>query len=87
VGVAVAVVAAGGGTAEVAPAATSWWKNCTQLNKRYPHGVGRVGAHDRVKGSGKPVTRFTRSTKLYAIAMSHNRGLDRDHDGIACEKA
>jgi hypothetical protein len=30
---------------------------------------------------------FKRSTKLYKLAMSYNRGLDRDKDGIACEKA
>lgn len=30
---------------------------------------------------------LVRSTKLYTLAMSHNRGLDRDKDGIACEKA
>ncbi len=60
------------------------WKNCTQVNKRYPHGVGKLGAHD--KTSGVPVTTFKRSTRLYRIAMSYNRGLDRDKDGIACEK-
>jgi hypothetical protein len=60
------------------------WKNCTQVNKRYPHGVGKVGAHD--KTSGVPVTTFKRSTRLYRIAMSYNRGLDRDKDSIACEK-
>jgi hypothetical protein len=37
--------------------------------------------------SGTPVTNFKRSTKLYKLAMSYNRGLDRDKDGIACEKA
>jgi Excalibur calcium-binding domain len=30
---------------------------------------------------------FKRSNRLYRIAMSHNRGLDRDKDGIACETA
>jgi hypothetical protein len=60
------------------------WKNCTQVNKRYLHGVGKVGAHDRT--TGVPVTTFKRSTRLYRIAMSYNRGLDRDKDGIACEK-
>jgi hypothetical protein len=30
---------------------------------------------------------FKRSTKLYRLAMSYNRGLDRDNDGVACEKA
>ena len=61
------------------------WKNCTNVNKRYPHGVGKLRARD--KTSGTPVTNFYRSTALYLIAMSHNRGLDRDKDGIACEKA
>jgi Excalibur calcium-binding domain len=28
-----------------------------------------------------------RSTRTHRLAMSHNRGLDRDKDGIACEKA
>jgi Excalibur calcium-binding domain len=32
------------------------------------------------------VTNFKRSTLLYNRAMSYNRGLDRDKDGIACEK-
>jgi hypothetical protein len=61
------------------------YKNCTNLNKRYPHGVGRVGARDET--SGTPVTTFRRSTRLYRLALSYNRGLDRDKDGIACEKA
>jgi hypothetical protein len=54
------------------------------VNARYPHGVGKVGAHD--KTSGEPVTNFRRSTRLYRLAMSYNRGLDRHKDGIACEK-
>ena len=60
------------------------WKNCTIVNRRYPHGVGRYGAHD--KTTGVPVTNFKRSTRLYRLAMHYNRGLDRDKDGIACEK-
>ena len=60
------------------------WKNCTQVNKRYPHGVGRVGARD--KTSGAPVRTFRRSNLLYRTAVRYNRGLDRDKDGIACEK-
>jgi hypothetical protein len=60
------------------------WRNCTNVNKRYPHGVGKLRARD--KTSGTPVTTFRRSTALYLIAMSNNRGLDRDKDGIACEK-
>ena len=60
------------------------YKNCTNLNKRYPHGVGKRLARD--KTSGDPVRNFRRSTPLYNLAMSHNRGLDRDKDGIACEQ-
>jgi hypothetical protein len=64
------------------------WQNCTHVDTKYRHGVGKVGAHDRTTGT--PVTTFYRSTRLYNIAMSYNgqRGynLDRDHDGIACEK-
>jgi hypothetical protein len=60
------------------------YKNCTNLNEKYPHGVGNLLARD--KTSGEPVTNFKRSTRLYRIAMSYNKGLDRDKDGIACEK-
>jgi hypothetical protein len=60
------------------------FKNCTNLNRKYPHGVGKIGARDRT--SGDPVTNFKRSNRVYRLAMSYNRGLDRDKDGIACEK-
>jgi hypothetical protein len=70
--------------ASAASAVPAPWKNCTQVNKRYPHGLGKVGARD--KTSGTPVTNFKRSNLLYKTAMRYNRGLDRDKDGIACEK-
>ena len=72
----------------VAKAANSkkTYKNCTALNKKYKHGVGKSGAKDKVRGKSKPVKNFKKSTKIYNEAMSHNRGLDRDKDGIACEK-
>ena len=60
------------------------WKNCKAVNAKYPHGVGRLRARD--KTSGTPVTNFRRSNVLYNTAMRYNRGLDRDKDGIACEK-
>jgi Excalibur calcium-binding domain len=65
--------------------APALYKNCRHLNAKYPHGLGRVHAHD--KTSGAPVTRFFRSDRLYRRAMSYNKTLDRDKDGIACEKA
>ena len=61
------------------------YKNCTAVNAKYPHGIGKAGARDHVS-SGTPVTTFRRSTKLYNLAMSINRGLDRDGDGVACER-
>ena len=62
------------------------YKDCSHLNAKHPHGVGRTGAHDHVT-SGDPVTNFLHSTRIYNLAMHYNRGLDRDHDGVACEKA
>jgi len=46
--------------------------------------VGKLRAHDRTTGT--PVTNFKRSTRLYNFAISHNRRLDADRDGVACEK-
>jgi excalibur calcium-binding domain-containing protein len=78
-----APVAAGAKGGMVVDARPLWSKNCTALNKKYPHGVGRAKARD--KTSDAPVTNFKRSTRLYNLAMSYNKGLDRDKDGIACE--
>jgi hypothetical protein len=62
------------------------WKNCTHVHTKYRHGVGKLHAHDHTASGTNPVTNFYRSTRLYNIAMSYNRGLDRDKDGIACEQ-
>lgn len=71
--------------ATAAPAPKSY-KNCTELNKVYPHGVGKKGARD--KTSGKPVTTFRVDNTLYNLNDGGFRqyDLDRDNDGIACEK-
>ena len=60
------------------------YRNCTELQKTYPHGIGRSDAKD--KTSGRPVTTFRRDTPGYNKAVNANRDLDRDRDGIACEK-
>jgi hypothetical protein len=73
------------GTAVSADAAVpARYKNCTNLQKTFKHGVGRSTARDHT--SGKPVTTFTHNTKEYTKAVKANRSLDRDKDGIACEK-
>ncbi|WP_353649541.1 excalibur calcium-binding domain-containing protein [Nakamurella sp. A5-74] len=58
------------------------FKNCTELNKVYKHGVGRKGARDKVTGKSKPVTTFKVDTATY----NANKKSDGDKDGIACEK-
>ena len=79
--------AASGRTLPTSSALSSWWHISAStktdkelLNRVYPHGVGRYGARDHT--SGTPVTNFRRSNRLYR----QNKGLDRDKDGIACEK-
>ncbi|WP_127501004.1 FHA domain-containing protein [Actinoplanes solisilvae] len=56
---------------------------CAALNKVFKHGVGRKGAKDKVSGKTKKVTNFTVYTKMYE---ANRAKLDRDKDGIACEK-
>ncbi len=79
------LLAGGLTTAVAAPAGAATvktYKNCTELQKVYPHGVGKTGAKDKVTGSSKPVTNFKKSTALY----NANKKSDRDKDGVACEK-
>jgi len=55
------------------------FKNCTELNMVYPHGVAKKGYKKTASGyTGKPFV----NTKLYKA----NQGSDRDKDGVACEK-
>ena len=58
--------------------------NCTNLNKKWPHGVGTRRAVD--KTSGVRVTNFYKNNDAYWRAERHNSDLDRDNDRIACEK-
>ena len=80
-------VAAAGGVLVVGPAdahTTGIHDNCTNLNKKWPHGVGTRRAVD--KTSGVRVTTFYRNNDAYWAAERHNGTLDRDNDRIACEK-
>jgi hypothetical protein len=72
--------------ASAAPAPRSY-KNCAELNKVYPHGVGRPGAWDKTS-TGKRVTNFRVDKTVYYLNDGGFRqyDLDRDNDGIACEK-
>ncbi len=85
---AVAATAVAAALSVAAPASahtTGIHDNCTALNKKFPHGIGLKKARD--KTSGTPVTNFKRNNKIYKTAVRHNGTLDRDKDGIACEKA
>jgi hypothetical protein len=63
----VALAVAASAAAKVPPL----YKNCTNINRKYHHGIGRAHARDHT--SGRPVTTFLRSDRLYRIAMSYNR--------------
>lgn len=78
---AAAAPATAASSTDVAVARAKTYKNCTALQRDYPHGVGLPNARD--KTSGTPVTNFKRSKALYRA----NTKSDRDKDGIACEKA
>lgn len=77
-----AVLALSVGVAAPAAATPKVYKNCTELNEKYSHGVGKKGAKDKVSGSSRPVTNFKVDTALYTA----NKRSDRDKDGVACEK-
>ena len=57
--------------------------NCAALNGAHPHGVGRPGAVDKVARGAQPVANFDVDAGQYNQNASK---LDRDRDGIACEK-
>jgi hypothetical protein len=69
--------------ASPADAAARKFVNCTALHKVYKHGVARKGAKDKVSGHTKPVTNFAVNTAVY---NANKKKLDRDKDGVACEK-
>jgi hypothetical protein len=75
-----ACLSTAGLTAAQAAVAKSY-KNCTSLNRVYPHGVGTSGARDRVGGSTKPVTNFKVSTTIYNLNNGpHKSGTTKDYD-------
>ena len=63
----------------ISQASAKTFKNCTELNKKYPGGVALPGAVN-AGGQTKLTPKFNK--KLYKA----NKKSDRDKDGIACEK-
>jgi hypothetical protein len=78
----------GVGAVDSASGAVRHWSSCAAMQRVHPHGVGKVGAHD--KTSSTPVRNFYKNTALYLGNNGPRAGaeydLDRDNDGIACEK-
>ncbi|MFE4706845.1 excalibur calcium-binding domain-containing protein [Peribacillus simplex] len=70
------------------------YKNCTEFNKKYSKGVAKsaktknkVVSKKTKKVTYKPLSKGTKiSSSIYKEAMKNNEDLDRDNDGIACEK-
>ena len=62
--------------------ASQTFADCKELNKTYKYGVGLEGAQNMVKGKPKA------SKHLVNVALydANKKKLDRDKDGIACEK-
>ncbi|MEK3796972.1 excalibur calcium-binding domain-containing protein [Peribacillus sp. FSL H8-0477] len=75
-------------------AASGVYKNCTAFNKQYKKGVAKsantknkVISRKTKKITYKAVSKGTKvSSKIYKNAMKYNDDLDRDKDGIACER-
>lgn len=60
------------------------FKNCTALTKTYKGGVARAGVtHNTVSGKKKP---FKVKPYISTALYNANKKMDRDKDGIACEK-
>lgn len=63
------------------------YQNCKALNKIYPGGVSKNGATDMTKKNGKAVKASPKKVPTIDDAgYKKNKGLDRDKDGVACEK-
>ncbi|WMX58636.1 excalibur calcium-binding domain-containing protein [Peribacillus sp. R9-11] len=77
-----------------ADAASGIYKNCTTFNKTYTKGVAKSSStKNKVvnkktkKVTYKELSKGTKiSAKIYKNAIKENSDLDRDNDGIACEK-
>ena len=66
---------------------TKKFKNCSALNKEYPGGISRSGAIDMTKKKGKVVPASPKKSPVVDDAIYEaNRKLDKDKDGVACEK-
>jgi hypothetical protein len=80
--IALAVVVVSALAASEAPSGAVRYGGCAALRTAHPRGVARPGAHDVVI-KGTPATGFAVDAETYAA----NRRLDRDGDGVLCERS
>ena len=73
------------GTAVPASAApVKTYANCSALHVKYPGGVAKAGVkYNKVNGRN---TKFKVKPYISTALYNANKNLDRDKDGIACEK-
>ena len=75
---ALVALAATAALAAPAEAGVRHFSNCTAMHKVYPHGIAKSHAAAGAHGRGAKV-----SASLYKA----NKKMDRDRDGVACERA
>jgi cytochrome c2 len=61
------------------------YSNCTDIHRVYSGGIAKAGVkYNKVSGRNKALKgNVKHSTALY----NANKKMDRDHDGISCEKS
>lgn len=79
-------VVGGTSTAEAAP---KTYANCTAVNKVYSGGIAKKSVtRNKVTSAGKTTYRALKGTVKKDDALyAANKKMDRDADGIACEKS
>ena len=61
------------------------FKNCSALNKEYPGGIAEKATSVNKNKAGVP-QESKAVPKVSSEIYKENKGLDRDKDGITCEK-
>ncbi len=87
-GIVLAATAVAGG-ATTAQAAPTVYKNCDAVHRVYSGGIAKKSVtKNRVTSGGKTTYRALKGTVKKDDALYNaNKKLDRDADGIACEKS
>ena len=71
--------------AQAAPSGVKHYANCTAVHRVYSGGIAKSGVkYNKVSGINRALKgNVKHSTALY----NANRKMDRDHDGVLCEKS